>query len=506
MNTPIFYRAEVKGIQAWILASDRLRELKGGSAIIDGLAADARRLLHRLEVSDCQIITAAGGVEVVFENHASLERFAEAWPLVVSERAPGLTLVQAWGPADAPKQVYAALGAQRNRRAPSLPEAGPLMARSGRTGLPAVRSGSGKDDGLMDRIVAAKLDALKDGRAGLDRLAPDGFSFVEDADKLGEGYIAVVHADGNGVGNIVQRLSEEHPSEDRFAVKARFSSALSTATERAAKEAIEKLVGWTRRDDNFADGRGGHELRARPIVLGGDDLTFLVDARYGIPFTLAFLEAFQNATRAEKDILSGQGLDACAGLAFTKTGFPFHAGHALAESLCNAAKKGLRQGEHTPSGLLFHRVTTASADTSWEGLERGELCAGRDGLLSGGPYGLDRLVALSQLALALGSLPRGAVREWLTLEHEGSPRAAALWQRTRETAVGDVWERFAAKLTALDHSPQTGREPLPADPREDKPAPCTEQRKKPTWRTALGDALLWRTLQPSDSDRTRRTR
>ncbi len=489
MNGLIFYRAEVKGIQAWILASDRLRELKGGSAIIDGLASDARRLLAEIGVPNERMITAAGGVEVVFEDVGSLERFVQAWPLVVSQRAPGLTLVHAWGAADDPHQVYAALGAQRNLRPPSLPEAGPLLARSGRTGLPAVRVGAKKDDGMMDRAVAAKLDALSRG-VGLDRLAPRGHGFVEDADQLGDSYLAVVHIDGNGVGRLVQAKGRD------MAAKARFSSELSDATERAAVQAVEKLVAWTAREQSWADGRDGHTLRARPIVLGGDDLTFLVDARFGVPFALAFIDAFRSETRARPEINGHRGLEACAGIAFTKTGFPFHAGHSLAESLCGAAKQGLREGmreeQATPSGLLFHRVTTASVDTRWEDLRDSELRGGDDGLLSGGPYDLERIVALSHLALALGRLPRGAVREWLTLEHRGSDRASALWQRTREIADFDVWKEISEMLEALGHDPGTGREPL--------------HGTGVAWRTALGDALLWRTLQPSDSDRTRRTR
>ena len=84
MSEQFFYRAEVKSIQAWILASDRLKELKGGSAIVDGLAADAQKLLARLGVDTRDVIAAAGSVQVLFDEQAALHRFAAAWPLVVA--------------------------------------------------------------------------------------------------------------------------------------------------------------------------------------------------------------------------------------------------------------------------------------------------------------------------------------------------------------------------------------------------------------------------------------
>ena len=152
-QTEFLYRAEVKGIQAWILASDRLRELVGGSALIEGLCdgpsgGDVQALV---DVTGGKVETAAAGnVELRFTTRDSLQRFAAAWPLVVAARAPGLQVIQAWAPTggdeDAARHVlFGALGAVRNRLDAELPEVGPLVARAGRTGLPAVgRSDKGR--------------------------------------------------------------------------------------------------------------------------------------------------------------------------------------------------------------------------------------------------------------------------------------------------------------------------------------------------------------------------
>jgi hypothetical protein len=257
------------------------------------------------------------------------------------------------------------------------------------------------------------------------------------------------------------------------------------------QQAVAKLVAWSETDDRLIlphprDTRT--RVRARPVVLGGDDVTFLVDAAYALPFTYHFLLAFEEETAR-----FGPALTACAGVAFVKTGFPFHAGHDLAESLCKAAKVGLRtEGGATRSGLLFHRVTTSSTDTDWTDILHGELGRHADGsswFLSGGPYDLTRLRHLETLASVSRHLPRKALREWLTLVQVDPKRANAHWKRAREVAGTDTpaWTAFARALAALAHDPDTGWEGVGTNAR----------------RSALADALAWRTLQPDDADRLR---
>jgi hypothetical protein len=465
-----FYRAEVKGIQSWILASNRLRELKGGSAIVAGLTHDAEVLASGTGGRIGAV--AAGGVDILFEDESELARFAAIWPLIVAARAPGLPLVQAWGAADEPEKVYTKLGNERNRARVELPEAGPLLARAGRTGLPAVRRGRDKS-GLEDQAVRHKLRAAEEA---IDELAPEGWSFVEDADQLGERYLAVVHVDGNSVGKIVMALGAD------FEKKKRFSDALRDATRGAAQEAVNELTDWTRAaaETDPDDERVERLLCARPIVLGGDDFTILVDATHALPFTHRFLEAFKRLTKS--DDIDPQGLTACAGIAIVKTSWPFHAANQLAEQLCKAAKERLRHEHGTDSGLLFHRVTTASSATTFEELCAGEL-RGVNGVLSGGPYTSESLSSLSDLTDAIAELPRGTLRGWVEQSRTSGHRADTLWNRAAEVANRKQWLAFCDALEKMDHDKTNG------------------------WgkeRTAIPDALLWQNIQPDETNRIRK--
>lgn len=507
-STRYLYRAEVKGIQAWIMASDRLKELKGGSAIIDELArsegpCDARRLIER--TGGALQTAAAGNVEAVFDDQAQLERFAAAWPLVVAQRAPGLQVIQGWAPAGEGAYdwdpVFRALGAARNQSTPRLPELGPMVERAGRTGEGAV--GRDENGGLIDRAIVAKLERAKSSDA-LDQLAPAGVAFTDDAERLGDGYLAVVHADGNGLGKLFMGFDARQRAEA--------SAAVSTACVTAAKRAVAYLVALQTSEDEGRTraGEGDVQLRARPIVVGGDDFTFLVDARFALPFTHHYLVSF--AEESKKAKLFPSGLSACAGVAIVKTGFPFHAAHKLAESLCKAAKKRLR--EAPGGGILFHRVTTASTELQWDKLEEAELEAAPISVkretqpavhttvcarLAGGPYNLKELKLLSELAAYARPLPRGALREWLSLSHSSAGRASALWRRTREVAKKKgTWEKFEGALIAL------GGERFKGWKHEDGwfiPPPAVAADEPMPSRSPIADLLLWRTLQPDDNDR-----
>lgn len=154
------------------------------------------------------------------------------------------------------------------------------------------------------------------------------------------GWVAVVHADGNGLGTIISRLGKDE-------LKA-FSNALSEATEKAFADAINDVGGtnWI-----------------VPLILGGDDVTFVCDGRRAIEVTRAYLKRFELLT-SQSAALSGPlaarnerpFLTACAGIAFVKPHFPFHAAFELAESLCGAAKKATKMLAPQRSSYDFHVV------------------------------------------------------------------------------------------------------------------------------------------------------
>ena len=465
MSESWMYRYEAKGIQSWILATDKLKELVGGSAIIDDLGDRATALAGTLGNGAVRTISvAAGSATFEFTRRDALERFASSWPAEVAHMAPGLAMVQAWTPAgDAEwlEKLQRGLRAARQSLTVDLPEAGPWVERAPWTGRPAVDiEGEGGRAVAVDAATTRKRSLHEGKRRDFqDALLPPGQRFVRDADtELGEGWLAVIHADGNAVGQRVIALKSPEAIQ-------RFSDDLTAATTAAARKAVMQL--------ERAQVDNGHEFcRARPVVLGGDDVTIIVRGGDAIPFARAFLRAFGDETRARTGIAGQSGLSACAGVAFVKSGYPFHLAYELAEDLCKRAKQWAKARGDSTSALAFARVTTALHDVDRDPTPRREA------------YALDELESLKELTAVLKSLPTKPVREWLSVAVAArragpdSPEAAAEqahWARFREVSRREPGLKKALGL--LDDALRNLAE--------------TENRN------ALGDALSWRAVDHS---------
>ena len=80
-------------------------------------------------------------------------------------------------------------------------------------------------------------------------------------------------------------------------------------------------------------------LPLRPIILGGDDLTFICHGKLGLYLAEKFINIWiQKANQGLNDLPAG-GFSACAGVAIAKTKYPFYRTYQIAEELCSLAKE-----------------------------------------------------------------------------------------------------------------------------------------------------------------------
>ncbi len=84
----------------------------------------------------------------------------------------------------------------------------------------------------------------------------------------------------------------------------------------------------------------------RPLIIGGDDVTFICPAKMAIIFTKTLMELMSALTpenSAEKLTSKlSRHIGCCAGIAILPTAYPFFRGYKLAEQLCDSAKKSMR--------------------------------------------------------------------------------------------------------------------------------------------------------------------
>lgn len=271
-------------------------------------------------------------------------------------------------------EELAALLPSADARFPRLP----FVEDCASSGLPATRVWSesepkGPIAEPLDARRAAHTEAIRRmsaalaSQAGPARLTQD----VQRLEKKGYAWTAVVHADGNGLGGVFLNFADTAFRDkvgtttirDYIEALRSFSIAIDRCTRTAAQRAIEET--WPAKECK--------ELPLIPLVLGGDDLTVLCDGGRAIPFTVAFLRAFEEETRECKAVTSvvPRGLSACAGIAIVKSHFPFHRAYELAEDLIKSAKTvkekaSLPDETRMPCSAFDFQVVF---DTSVSGLE-----------------------------------------------------------------------------------------------------------------------------------------
>ncbi|MFQ5576860.1 MAG: hypothetical protein ACE5G8_07725, partial [Anaerolineae bacterium] len=188
------------------------------------------------------------------------------------------------------------------------------------------------------------------------------FSFEELGASPGEAsYIAVVHIDGNNLGARVEMIAANHnrPAEgNRAYITAirQFSrsvrQAAETSLERLRREIIASVRGVGAENETImgiVPVRNGF-IPYRPLVFGGDDLTFVCDGRLALTLVAYYLQTFEQET-ANAGL---PNLRACAGISVVKSHYPFARAYELAEALCRNAKKWAKENGGDCSALDWH--------------------------------------------------------------------------------------------------------------------------------------------------------
>lgn len=233
----------------------------------------------------------------------------------------------------------------------------PVVDACATSGLPATRLIKVPNENRYEpcsSVSYSKREAAEDG-LGRMREAASSYRLPYSADKLENElacrWLAVVHADGNALGQVFvnfDRYVNPGPeaglaAHNRAYIDSlrRFSLELDACTEKAFCAALGNMHPMR----NGAHAKSGGVLPMLPLVLGGDDLTVLCDGEQALPFTRAFLEEFAKQARAgtiQEVFSKGQSnasLTASAGVAIVKPHFPFFAAYDLAEDVLQSAKK-----------------------------------------------------------------------------------------------------------------------------------------------------------------------
>ncbi len=433
MPQSVVVYVDISGIQGYIFGSNRLRENIGASYLVkvaSSIPNLAKKQAGWIKPDNGSVIFAGGGKAcLIFPSQQAAKDWTRAYTLCVLRDAPGLRcavghsepFAYAAAGTDLTKYINAA---QKDARrvasmyAPFAPTLGlgvtvpcrstGLVAVGQRRKIDGVPDEEGANDYPVSREIQAKTQAASRTESGTNDAAMKDllsllpaleevtkkYSIARDFDDFGRktgdySYLAVVHADGNGIGNLFTTLhTAKLPDLDYQKAYGALSELVNVLGAKAMDETI-KHAAFIMPNGAFKDivehlNRDPETdqpfFPLRPLVYGGDDITFVCDARLALTLTPYLLEQFelQSATllSAFKSAYSlpnfPDKLTACAGITIFKTHYPFARAYAMCEELCQSAKQFSQQVANKTVSALDWQVAPSGRVDDLEALREHE--------------------------------------------------------------------------------------------------------------------------------------
>lgn len=390
VNKALFF-FDLSAIKSYVFATDRLREIRGASSLLDQLNRDWIPAAVREVDPSAEVVFAGGGAGMLVVGEAAVAGVAEAVRRTCRERtetiqAHSASVVIPNGGEAGPGEraaVGMSLRLAKGNNPPYI--TGPahsLIAPCGTCGeLYATATwrepGGGEELAVCracwlkierDRVLKAEI-----GRGSWPGVWGDlhayanvrqifaGKTRAENFDQLcaegrPEGSLTVIYADGDGLGKLFREV--ETLDEVRLISAAVRDSLVDAVAEAAAGP----LAG------------GGTVLPFDILLLGGDDLVIATTADRALPAALTLVRRFGEA--ATKRL--GRSVSISAGVSVAHSHYPLHTLLGLAEGALRQAKRerfrraGGRTGGGQP-GMISYVVVGNASHTEFERYEGQEL-------------------------------------------------------------------------------------------------------------------------------------
>jgi len=206
----------------------------------------------------------------------------------------------------------------------------------------------------------------------------DGSDKVDFTQIAANKYLAVIHMDGNGIGQRSTEYAQSIQAEDfisRQAAMEKFFFGMRSAMRAAVASALK---------EQFEDAPDHYRL----LMLGGDDVLIVCRADRALPLVTSVTRSL-----ADYRLADGEPLTIGAGIAIGKPKLPFHRLHELAEQLASSAKRIAVGPDRKRRSVVDWLVTTSSWVDSidahrsrWERIQYAIEGKSETLLLTGKPY------------------------------------------------------------------------------------------------------------------------
>lgn len=442
---------DTRSIQKYVFSCNKLKTNVGASYLVDGIFNDLMQKIvlpsfnlkmpkiswqesKQIEMIkddsiEAEIVYIGGGNMLILINKFSgkednlnlCREIVKKWTLEILKKAPGLKTGAAIGMMDVERfkdsldKMYVQLKQNQNTVLPQvdLPYTGFTLECniSGKT----ADTFDWVDKSWIAKEVKAKTDAYTYASEKVrseykDILEKDGsrdkYDFASELEKIGckegESYISVIHIDGNNMG---VKFSKCKDSQERKELSLKVAQIVQNAFCELIKTIIaeydSKAYAEALDMEKLVDKEGKKLLPIRPIIIGGDDITFVCPARVGIEYAKRFIEAVnkqeflsdeqhkrmsEEVKKEDNSIILSKTMSCCGGVAIVPLKYPFFRAYQLAEHLCGSAKNKSRKNDNS---LIDFAILYGEMTPDLDQLCRYQYSA-PEGCLHYGPYSVQK--------------------------------------------------------------------------------------------------------------------
>ena len=343
---------DVRGIQSYIFKSNAAKEIVGASALVEriiteglqeyirtqGASKDSCRymtdwtkdnskaFLENSEVEMQILFIGGGNAYVLFRHGKECEKVNHFLAKYLLDRTYSLNLAVAVVPkTDSYMEDYEAINNRLREIKASMPlnmpvGAMPFMAADSITGAPLTKKDVNGNYYSTEAILKRAAFPKTEDEKLFDNMVTE---------KGDNSTLAVFHIDGNSMGNTIRKEMEKTDGYEEAIAKMReLSLRISGNFRQTVDEMKAYMDSLTPKIKETKD----HKLY-REIIVAGDDITFVCNAKLAIPAVKFFLE----------NISKKGEFSACGGIAFFNSHFPFSDAYQVAEACCESAKKRAKQ-------------------------------------------------------------------------------------------------------------------------------------------------------------------
>ena len=357
---------EVSRKQKYIFSSNKLKENRGASIIIEDIIERIPSQIFNKDAIEKNLIYDGGGGSLYkFKDIAGARDFIGKVSEYVLRNFPGIELFMVIQEYDEEKddirikidQAYGKMAKKKNMREDSGGQVSFGIERlCESTGLPAsfIITDGDNERRYVSSDIKRKIDYSNKNSKKFHKLMPVDKA-INEFNKLTSGregeknYLAVVHIDGNQMGKRFINLKNKFNFDKNNIKKSNieyektlksFSDEIKNIYEESFKYMGEKIYDHIEDLENENIIQKG-EFPLIPIIISGDDITYVTNGKIGIESARLFIEHLN--TKSVSVHGKSDRLNACAGVVIARVGYQFHKAYSMAEELCSNAKKRLSE-------------------------------------------------------------------------------------------------------------------------------------------------------------------